>query len=142
MKKYSAKQILLLVVVSVLIIAGCVALGNYYSQRRGGFKMGNNRLIIHTERQGEILLFSVHKNSLSSNAYIGTVDIAISPNIPADTQVPQDFELPIVYEQIVFSNAKNEVFYIEVPYWRYEYLVLIQAGSEQALRRIKHNVSL
>lgn len=99
-----------------------------------GFVMGGNRISFSTRKEGNNLVIDITKNMIKSNAYKGTVYIAVSPQVPARLNTQ---EYPIRNYQFNFSDNKTEKFTIQCPFWQYDYIIMFRVGTEQAHRRIK-----
>ena len=130
------RKIVYLCVFVLVFIIICVGISKYYGDRKDGFVIGGNRLILTLEKDKDTLFLHITKKIITSGAYQGIVNIAVSPLIDDGVDLPLGFEMFISNYQINFSNSKNELFTIEFPYWNRDYIVLFQAGTEQVHRRI------
>jgi hypothetical protein len=121
--------VMLIIVISLMLIS-C-------SDERG-FIMAGNRLSISTKSENDNLFIEINKRRIKSDAHQGIVKIAVSPKIPEGMDLPQGFEYPIMMYEFVFTNNKNELFIMQVPYSKNDYIVFFQVGIEETYRVIWH----
>jgi len=132
MKEIKKKTFIFIFIISLFVII--LIINSILTNDSIGFVIGGNRISFTTRKEGNSLLIDITKKMIKSDAYQGTVYIAVSPRVPAHLNTQ---EYSIRNYQINFSNSKTETFTVQCPFWQYDYIVMFRVGTEQAHRQIK-----
>jgi hypothetical protein len=115
-------------------------MGIYFSDRRGGFIVDGNHIVLNFGREDGNILMTINKNIVASNAYQGIVYIVVSPQASEKIESPQESEIPIWTYEVIFTNTRRESFTIQFPIYHDDpkmgYAVLLNAGTELVHRLI------
>ena len=141
MLKINSKKTLYVCLLSIILfLILCIIAGIYFRDRRGGFIIGGNRIILNHERYESEVLLNINKNIVHHNAYQGIVYIAVSPQVTGEIFLSQETEAPIWTYELIFTNARRESFAIRFPSFhndpRMAYVVLFIVGTEYEYRLI------
>ena len=140
LKKYNKKTLLICFISLGLFLVLCITMGNYFRDRRGGFMVDGNRIVLNLEREDDNILMIISKNIITSSAYQGIVYIAVSPQTTKKIDSPQESEIPIWTYEILFTDARRESFTIEFPLYhddpKMRHIILLNVGTELVRRPI------
>ena len=130
---------ILFVIVFVMAASGLASrfmAGGGEGQRYQGLILGGNLLAVTIVPVEEALFLVLMKTTPASGEfYIGAVDIAVSPVMPAGRE---DGEAPLAFTHRIFFNlVESELFQISLPFEETDFFVVLRAGEEQRTLRLQ-----
>ena len=128
----SRGNVLLFVTIVVFVVFG---FANRYIDRVMGIKLGGNTITVTIVKEEGISILEMTKTlPKSGEAYIGEVDIAISPIIsnPAEGELS-----PVFSHRFFFRPVESEKFTVSLPFEENDFIVLIITEAEQKSMRIR-----
>ena len=114
------------------------ALASRFSGRDNGVSLGGNTLAVTiTSEEGILLLGLVKTMPKTGEAYVGAVDLSVSPILPQtkDGEAPK-IPPPFIH-RIFFNPVESETFQVSLPFDGNDFLVILKSDSEQKSQRIK-----
>ena len=121
--------------ISIVLICIMYFLGIRISNSRTNtaFNLGGNTVALSVLEEETILFLSIKKTTPSrGNAYIGSVDVSVSPALSIE-----DGELSFINQRISFSGNKQEVFRLSLPFDSEELILIFRTENEAITRTIK-----
>ena len=123
----------------LVIIFTCVSLvlGNRFSGRDSGVKLGGNTLTSVIVREEGVLLLGITKNAPKfGEAYVGAVDIVVSPVMPKPKEGEAQEFPPLFTHRIYFNPSASETFSLTLPFEGTDFFVILRNDSEQKSLRL------
>jgi hypothetical protein len=100
-----------------------------YTQAKTSVKLGGNTVELAIQREDEVPILDITKQSAKTgNAFIGEVEIAVSPVIQ---NLNEGETPPFFYHRIIFTTAAYENFQITLPFDGNEFILLLKTAYEQ-----------
>ena len=105
-----------------------------FAGRTPGVKLGGNTIALTILREEGILILQMVKSlPKSGEAYIGEVDIAVSPVMSkSKEEIPKAF-----FHRVSFRPVESEAFSVSLPFEENDLIVLLSINGEQKSIRIK-----
>jgi len=123
--------------VTILLICAGFGLVSRLSGKEKDIDLGNNNLSVAMTRQEGVLILVIEKNEpKKGNAYIGPVDIAVSPVMSKSKEIPSVDFPPMFTHRIFFTPNESEMFSFSVPFEEIDYFILLRTDDEQKSIRI------
>jgi len=112
--------------IMIIIIFVMLNFVSKYTQTNTGVNLGGNTVKLTIQKEEELSILDIVKQrAKTGNAFMGEVEIAVSP-------VKNKSETPLVFfHRIIFSPADNESFQILLPFNENEFILLLKTADEQ-----------
>lgn len=117
---------------TIVLLTVVIILLSILSYFNTSFMLDDNRLGISAVRYEDITIIVIKKSARNSDsAYIGTVDIAVSPT----AQEEQDF--PVFVHRIFFTMEKEEEYRFTVPFDSEQLVIVMQTENSAKNFKLK-----
>ena len=100
--------------------------------------LGRNNLTVVITREDGVAIMEIVKNlPKKGEAYLGAVDIAVSPVMPKSKE-GEVMELPPVFShRIIFTPAVSESYIISLPFEENEVFVVFRTANDQKSQKLR-----
>ena len=117
-----------------IVLVTVFGLASRFSGKEPEMKLGGNTIAVTIIREEGILILRMIKNlPKSGEAYMGEVDIAVSPVMSKqEDEIP-----PVFFHRVSFRPIDSEAFSISLPFEKNDFIVLLSINGEQKSMRIK-----
>ena len=124
--------------VAILIICLMFVMTSRFSGKEKSVKLGGNTLALAiTSYDGALILDIVKNAPKRGEAYLGAVDIAVSPVMPKPNE-KEVRELPPVFShRVFFSSSASETYSISLPFEGTDFFAILRTNDEQKSIKIK-----
>lgn len=122
----------------VVFFIAVFGLASRFSGLNRGVKLGGNTIAVSILREESVLILGIAKNMpKSGEAYIGAVDIAVSPVMSKPKEGEAQEMPPVFVHRIFFNTVDSETFQVVLPFDGTDFLVVLKTDSEQKSLRLK-----
>lgn len=122
---------------TIILLCGMLGLASRFSGKEKGVKLGGNTVALAMVREGESLFLGIVKNApKSGEAYIGAVDLAVSPVLPKTKEGEAREDIPVFTHRIYFNPVDSETFHIALPFGGNDFFAVLITGDEQKSVRL------
>ena len=126
-----------LIFVAIVIAIVAFSLANRFSGRgNDGVNLGGNTLAAGITREEGILILEIVKTMpKSGEAYVGNVDLSVSPVV---SQLKEGEKAPQIFShRISFNSVETETYQVSLPFDGNDFLVIFKNDSGQKSVRLK-----
>jgi len=118
-----------------IVLVFAFGFASRFTGREPEVKLGGNTIALTIIREEGISFLEIAKIlPKSGEAYVGEVDIAVSPVMPKSKA---DEAPPPFLHRVSFRPVDSENFTVSLPFEESDFIVLLRAGSEQKTIRVK-----
>ena len=124
--------------VTIVLIFGVYMFSTRYSGTGNGVQLGGNTLALALVREDGVLILGIVKTMpKSGEAYVGVVDIAVSPVMPKVKEGEEQNVFPVFTHRILFNPVASESYSLSLPFEGNDFLVLFKNDTEQKSFRLR-----